>query len=77
MASELIYRWLLSKVAQILQIPNDERRVERMKPIEVAAGPVRNLTISVKHELPERLRLHPHHVVTTASLMGALETIRS
>jgi hypothetical protein len=77
MASELIYRWILSKVAQVLQIPNDERRVERMKPIEVAASPVRNLAISVKHELPERLRLHPHHVVTTASLMGALETIRS
>jgi hypothetical protein len=77
MASELIYRWLLSKVAQILQIPNDESRVERMKPVEVAASPVRNLAISVKHELPERLRLHPHHVVTTASLMGVLETIRS
>jgi Tn3 transposase DDE domain len=77
MASELIYRWLLSKVAQILQMPNDERRIERMKPIEVAASPVRNLAISVKHELPERLRLHPHHVVTTPPLMGVLETIRS
>jgi hypothetical protein len=77
MASELIYRRRLSKVAQILQNPHDERRVERMKPIEVAASPVRNLAISVKHDLPERLRLHPHHVVTTASLTGALETIRS
>jgi hypothetical protein len=67
MASELIYRWLLAKVTQILQIPNDKRRVERMKPIEVAASPVRNLAILVKHELPERLRLHGDYVVTTAS----------
>ena len=69
MASEVIYRWLLAEVAQILQIPDDERRVERMKPIEVAASPVRNLAIFVERELPERLRLHPHYVVTPASLM--------
>jgi hypothetical protein len=48
MASEVIYRWLLAEVAQILQLPNDERRVERMKPIEIAASPVRNLAISVE-----------------------------
>jgi hypothetical protein len=44
-----------------------------MKPIEVAASPVRNVAISVEREWPERLRLHPHYVVTTASLtLGAL-----
>jgi hypothetical protein len=77
MASELIYRWLLPKVAQILQIRNDERRVERMKPIEVAASPVRNLAYPASTNCQRGLGCTLTTFVTTASLMGALETIRS